>query len=104
MNDNKTKISRWDTAEFLECQEDVDMYLQMAFESGDPKQITTAIGNAARAQGMFNIAQETGLAREHLYSSLSENGNPTLLTLTAVIDSLGYQLSIVPKSRNANTA
>jgi probable addiction module antidote protein len=94
------KISRWDVAEFLETQEDIDAYLDVAFESGDTKHILKALGNAARAQGILGISKKTGLAREHLYSSLSENGNPTLNTLAAVIDTLGYRLSIVPKHSN----
>ena len=99
----KTTISRWDTAEILETGEDIDIYLSVAFESNDPKQITKALGNAARAQGILDIAKKTGLAREHLYNSLSENGNPTLHTLTTVIDTLGYQLRIEPKTDNPNS-
>jgi probable addiction module antidote protein len=95
--DKNTQISKWDTAEFLESEEDIDAYLQVAFESGDPKQITKALGNAAKAQGMIDIASKTGLTREHLYTSLSESGNPTLQTLTKVMDTLGYQLAVVPK-------
>jgi len=93
----KIKIDRWDASEFLESQNDIDVYLEVAFETGDPKQMAKALGNAARARGMMEIAKKTGLAREHLYTSFSENGNPTLLTLTAVIDSLGYQLAVIPK-------
>ena len=94
------KISRWDTVEILETQEDIDMYLEIAFEGGDPKQMARALGNAARAKSILDIANKTGLSREHLYNCLSENGNPTLSTLTSVIDTLGYQLSITPKDRS----
>ena len=90
-------VSRWDTAEFLDSQEDIDAYLQIAFESGDARQITKALGNVAKAMGMMDIARKTGLTREHLYTSLSENGNPTLQTLTTIMNTLGYHLSIVPK-------
>ncbi len=100
---NNTCINRWDTAEFLESQEDIDAYLQVAFESGDPRQITKALGNAAKAQGMVTVAGKTGLTREHLYTTLSENGNPTLQTLTKVMDTLGYQLSFVPKASKHHT-
>ena len=93
----KVKTSRWDAADYLKCQEDIDAYLQVAFETGDPKQIAKALGNAARARGMMDVSNKSGLAREHLYTSFSENGNPTLQTLTSVIDILGYQLAIVPK-------
>jgi probable addiction module antidote protein len=95
MNMNAT-VNRWDTVEFLDSKEDIDMYLQVAFESGDTKQITKALGNVAKAQGMTDIATKTGLTREHLYKSLSENGNPTLQTLTVIMNTLGYQLSVIP--------
>ena len=97
--ENNVKISKWDTAEFLEDEEDIKAYLQVAFESGDPKQITTALGNAAKAKGMINISKKSDLTREHLYISLSESGNPTLQTLTKIIDALGYQLSVISKER-----
>ena len=100
----QVKISLWDSCEFLESQQDIDAYLEIAFETGDPKQITKALGNVARAQGMKETANKTGLAREHLYTSFSENGNPTLHTLTTVMDSLGYQLAVVPKKHNPQTA
>jgi len=92
----KVTVSGWDTAEFLDTQEDIDAYLQVAFESGDARQITKALGNVAKARGMMDIARQTGLTREHLYTSLSENGNPTLQTLTVIMNTLGYQLSITP--------
>jgi probable addiction module antidote protein len=100
----QNQVGPWDAAEFLENQADIDAYLEAAFDTGDPKQITKALGNAARAQGMRAVASKTGLAREHLYTSFSENGNPTLQTLTAMMDSLGYQLAVVPKSRNQRAA
>jgi len=101
----KIKISKWDTAEFLKNQEDIDIYLKVAFESGDIRQITKALGNVAKARGMMDVAKQTGLTREHLYTSLSENGNPTLQTLTSIINTLGYQLTIIPthKTQHAET-
>ena len=41
-------VSKWDTAEFLDSQEDIDAYLQVAFTSGDARQITKALGNVAK--------------------------------------------------------
>jgi len=52
---------------------------------------------------MMDIAKKTGLTREHLYTSLSENGNPTLQTLTAIMNTLGYQLSITPIHNEQHT-
>ena len=99
----KIIVSKWDTAEFLDTQENSDAYLQVAFESGEARQITKALGNIAKARGMMDIAKKTGLTREHLYTSLSENGNPTLQTLTAIMNTLGYQLSITPIHNEQHT-
>ena len=47
----------------------------------------------ARAKGMTQIAAQTGLSREQLYRSFSENGNPTLKTTLAVMKALGLELT-----------
>ena len=60
----QVKITRWDASEFLKNQEDIDAYLDVAYETGDPRQIAKALGNAARAQGMVETANNTGLARK----------------------------------------
>lgn len=39
------------------------------------------------------MARETGLAREQLYKSLSENGNPTLATTLAVLKAIGFEIT-----------
>jgi probable addiction module antidote protein len=43
---------------------------------------------------MSTIATETGLSREQLYRSFSEQGNPTLKTTLAVMKALGFGLTI----------
>lgn len=40
---------------------------------------------------MTKIAKETGLAREQLYKSLSESGNPTLET--TVLKAIGFEMN-----------
>ena len=68
-------------------------YRAVAFETGDPSYVSHALGVVARAKGMSEIARTSGLSREHLYRSFSENGNPTLKSILAVMDALGVQLS-----------
>jgi probable addiction module antidote protein len=73
------KISDYNAADYLKTPEDVAEYLEMCFEEaqGDPDVIAAALGNAARASGMPQLARETGLTREGLYKALSaEAGNP----------------------------
>jgi probable addiction module antidote protein len=64
-----------------------------ALASGDTGYIAHALGVVARARGMAQIAAETGLSREQLYRSFSENGNPTLKTTLAVMKALGIELT-----------
>jgi probable addiction module antidote protein len=65
----------------------------------DPAYIAHALGVVARAKGMKQIAEQTGLSREQLYRSFSEQGNPTLKTTLAVMKALGIELT----ARTAHT-
>ncbi|MDO8275712.1 MAG: putative addiction module antidote protein, partial [Serpentinimonas sp.] len=58
--------------------------------------IAHALGIVARAKGMTQIANQTGLSREQLYRSFSAEGNPTLRTTLAVMKALGVELSARP--------
>ena len=84
----------WDAAEALKSPEAIAAYVEAAFEDGDPALIAAVLGDVARAKGMSELAKQSGVSRETLYKAFSENGNPTLETLTAVIRSLGLRLSV----------
>jgi probable addiction module antidote protein len=87
-------IHKWDAAEFLETEEDMAVFLADAMESGDRDVIVLALNTVARARGMTQIAQDAGIARQALYKSLGEKGNPTLSTLLGVMKSLGLKFSV----------
>lgn len=89
-----TKTRPFDPAGYLQTEEDILYYLEAAMEGNDPGHIASALGDVARSQGMTDIARKAGVGRQALYSALSENGNPTLETLVAVLDALGLQLSV----------
>lgn len=88
------KLRPFDPAEHLQTEEDILYYLEAAMEGNDPKHIASALGDVARSQGMSEIARKSGVGRQALYSALSENGNPTLETLTSVLSALGLQLTV----------
>ncbi|HBF31818.1 addiction module antidote protein [Rhizobium sp.] len=88
----------FDLAELLQSDEAIEAFLTDAFETGDAHHIANALGAVARAKGMTKIAKATGLAREQLYRSLSDTGNPTLETTLAVLNSIGFQLTSKPKA------
>jgi probable addiction module antidote protein len=88
------KVLPFDPAEHLETEEDILYYLETAMEGNDPRHIASALGDVARSQGMSEIARKAGVGRQALYNALSENGNPTLETLTAVLGALGLELTV----------
>lgn len=95
------KASTFDAADYLDSPEAIADYLSEAFESGDDKLIARALGAVARAKGMTEVANDTGLSRESLYRSLSEQGRPELATAMKVLDSLDMQLFVRPKEKSA---
>lgn len=74
--------------------DDIVEYLKAAMAGSDARQIASALGDVARSKGMTEIAKKSGLGRQALYNALSENGNPTLETLIAVLNALGLELSV----------
>ncbi|MCT2398122.1 addiction module antidote protein [Novosphingobium mangrovi (ex Huang et al. 2023)] len=84
----------FEPANYLETEEDILYYLEAAMEGNDPRHIASALGDVARSKGMSEIARKSGLGRQALYNALSENGNPTLDTLMAVLNALGLQLTV----------
>lgn len=88
------KLVPFDPAHHLETVEDIVYYLETAMEGNDARHIASALGDVARSKGMTEIAKRTGLGRQALYNSLSENGNPTLETLMAVLSALELRLTV----------
>ncbi|MBN2701032.1 MAG: putative addiction module antidote protein [Methylothermaceae bacterium] len=87
------KFTKFDPAAVLETDEDIAIFMADALETGNASYIAKALGVVARAKGMTEIARKTGLSREQLYRSFSEEGNPTLKTTIAVMRALGVDLS-----------
>ncbi|MGD0345883.1 MAG: addiction module antidote protein [Terracidiphilus sp.] len=87
------KLKNYDPAEDLTTKEAIAIFLAEALRTDDASYIAHALGVAARAKGMSQIAGETGLSREQLYRSFSPNGNPTLKSTLAVVRALGIKLT-----------
>ncbi|MDR3300129.1 MAG: putative addiction module antidote protein [Candidatus Accumulibacter sp.] len=88
------KISPYDPAEDMISPEASAEFLADALETNAPVYIANALGVVARANGMGEIARETGLSREQLYRSFSANGNPTLKSTLAVMKALGVEMTV----------
>lgn len=87
------KTTRLDISEHLETPEDIAQFLEAVLEEEtDPAIIASALGVAARAKGMSDLARATGLDRASLYKALSEDGNPSFDTIVKVVKALGLTL------------
>ena len=96
-------LTKFDAAATLRDSEAIAEYMAVAFETQDASYVSHALGVVARAKGMSEISRASGLSREHLYRSFSEDGNPTLKSILAVMDALGVQLSATAVERTSVT-
>ncbi len=87
-------LTPYDPADDLLSDEGIAVFMDDAFETEDVAYIAHALGVVARAKGMAQVAQDTGLSREQLYRSFSEDGNPTLKSVLAVTKALGIRLGV----------
>lgn len=90
--------TRWDSAEHLKTEEDIQLYLEACLEEAgdDPTLIVHALGVIARAKNMSQLSRITGISREGLYKALSPEGNPTFSTVAKVVKALGFKLTVEP--------
>ena len=91
------RTRRYDSAEYLDSPEGLAEYLSDALETNDAAFIAQAIGTAARARGMSDIARDAGVSRENLYRALSGDTKPEFETIVRVLAALGVQLAAKPK-------
>ena len=90
------KLRKWDSAEHLKTEEDMQAYLQACIDesNGDAAFIAKALGNIAKAKGMTQLSKETGLGRESLYKALSGDVSPSFDTVIKVVKALNLRLAI----------
>lgn len=68
-------------------------------EPVDSAVVLKAISEAARENGMAKTARDAGMTRAGLYKALSEEGNPSFLTICNILAALGYRIMPVKINR-----
>ncbi|MGA1318185.1 MAG: addiction module antidote protein [Rubrivivax sp.] len=71
-------------------------YIDAVLETGDQAALLLALRQVAGAHGMAEVARRAELGEKTLFKSLAEEGNPTLATLTSVLNAVGLRLSVTP--------
>ncbi len=90
----KLQTKPFDGAKYITEPDHVIELLNDALDSGEAGYIAAALGAIARSEGMTMIAGKSGVKRQALYRSLSEDGNPTLETLLGVLGAMNLQLAV----------
>lgn len=97
---NATRISdlpTFDPARYLRDEADIAAYLTQVIEDGDVGELANALGVAARARGMTQIAEAAGIGRESLYKALRADASPRFDTIAKVCKALGVRLVVQPE-------
>ena len=95
---NKIKIAdlpEFDMAEHIKTEADIAAYLNLVLEEGDAAELAHALGIIARAKGMAEIAQKSGITREAIYKALRPNAQPRFDTVNKVMQAMGVKLHAV---------
>ena len=86
----------FDITEHLDSEQAIAEYITIVLEENDPAALADALGVAARARGMSEIAKQSGLSREALYKALRSDAQPRFETISRVCAALGVKLVAQP--------
>jgi probable addiction module antidote protein len=76
--------------------------LDSILEDGDQGELLIALRQMTKAfGGLPKVAERAGLNRTQLYRTLSEQGNPEVRSLMAVLGTMGLRLAVRPARRTA---
>jgi probable addiction module antidote protein len=76
-------------------------YVEAVLELDDPAALLVALRAVAKAHGMAEVARRADMGDKTLFRALSEDGNPTLSTITKVLHAVGLRISVVPEIAHA---
>ena len=90
-----TESYRESLLESLKDPDEATQYLNACLEDEDPRVFLLALRDVAEARGgIRSLSRATHLNRESLYRMLSKSGNPSLDSLSAVLNACGLRLAI----------
>ena len=84
----------FDASKYLTDAESIVEYLAAALDDEDADVFLAALGDIAKARGMTQIAQQTGLGRESLYKALAPGSKLRYETVRKIMDALGVKLTV----------
>ncbi|MEO7252441.1 MAG: addiction module antidote protein [Arenimonas sp.] len=89
-------VAAFDAADYLDSDVVIAEYLNAALEDENPDVFLQAIADVAKARGMTQLANDTGLGRESLYKALAPGAKPRYDTVIKLVRALGVDLRTTP--------
>jgi probable addiction module antidote protein len=90
------RLTKWDGAEYLDSEEAIAEFLQLAAERGDESHYINCLSNALRARAINQLAKDTGIARENIFKLFAEDATsakPNQATLAKIAGAIGSPLA-----------
>ncbi|MDA3925142.1 MAG: putative addiction module antidote protein [Kiritimatiellae bacterium] len=94
-------ITKFDVSDYLTDEDSIAEYLNAILAENDQDLLLSAIGDIAKARGMKQIAEASGLGRESLYKALAPGAKPRFETVIKVLNVLGVNLTLSPAKHPA---
>lgn len=95
-NMSKPALVAFDPADHLVDDAAIAIYLTEALAADDAVHFQDALQAVARARGMTQVAEASGLGRESLYKALKPGAHPRFDTVQRVLGALGVRIVITP--------
>lgn len=99
---NIQKLAEFDSAAYLTSEVAIAAYLTDIIQANDSSLLADALGNIARARGMAEVANDTGIGRTALYKALRSGSAPRFDTINKVCQALGVKLVVQPSAGTTN--
>jgi probable addiction module antidote protein len=90
------RLAPFDAADYLDSEETIAEFLALAAEDETPGVFMRAVEAVAKARGIAQVAEASGLSRESLYKALAPDAQPRFDTVRRVLGALGVGFAIVP--------
>lgn len=90
----KIGVGKFAAADYLKSEVAIREFLAAAMEDPNPDVFLAALGEVAKARGIADLAELSGLGRESLYKTLSPGAKPRYETIRRLIDALGVKLTV----------
>lgn len=90
------RLAPFDASDYLDDEDVMAEYLAACLEDPNPDVFLSALADVAKAKGMTQVAEASGLGRESLYKALAPGAHPRHETIRKVVAALGLKITIQP--------